>query len=69
MDKPSTSTRSSAVSFRDIGSTRVLGTSLRCSPGLVNEFSTCIDADLGSETLESEATNAESIASSVRFVL
>jgi hypothetical protein len=39
----------------------VLRTTLRCFRGMVDGFSKCIEADLGSEGLESALTNAESI--------
>jgi hypothetical protein len=48
----------------------VLRTALRYCPALVDEFSKCIAADLGSEALESAPMNAGSIRSDVsRLVL
>jgi hypothetical protein len=56
--------------LRDLGGIRVLRTALRCGAGLLDEFSKCIEADLGSAALGSVATNANSARSSVaRLVL
>jgi hypothetical protein len=54
------------MSFRNVGGTRVLRAALRCSPALVDEFSKCIEADLGSEDPGSVATNADFARSRVR---
>jgi hypothetical protein len=67
--KPSISARSSATSFRNVGGFCVLRTMRLCCPGLLDEFSKCVEADLGTEVLESAPTNAGAIRSGVSRLL
>jgi hypothetical protein len=60
MDKPSISARTSAVSFGNLGGSRVLRTALRYPPDRGDEFSKCIEANLGSGFAESLLMNAVS---------
>src|ERR1700733_13464633 len=66
--KPSISVKSCAISFCGVGGIRVRR-ALRCSPGLVDESSERIEADLDAKGVEPAPANTGSIRSGVRLLL